>query len=818
MVFAIGIPVENSAQKEGNELRYIQRAECKASAVERLEAAGYPPLMAQILSMRGVEDEAAAKLFLSPSLDALHDPFAMKDMSLAVEAINKAIEDKRRIVVFGDYDVDGVTATACMLSYLRERGADAGYYLPTRRGEGYGLNETAVRSLAQSYDMMITVDCGITAANEVAIAKACGLEVIVTDHHEPVAQLPDCICINPKLGYPFDGLCGAGVAGKIIQAMGGIPALESVLDLVAMGTIADIVPLVDENRILAWEGLRRLNQKMRPGIAALAEVSGLLGKEVSSGHVSFALAPRINAGGRMGSSGRSVDMLLTDDRKMALEIAHELDADNRERQAQEQVIFAQAQEQILSKDLRETLALVVVGEDWNPGVIGIVASRMVERYARPVFLLTRDGEHYVGSGRSVPDVSLFSAMDSMGELFVRYGGHDMAAGLTISAENIISFERRLQEYMEKLPPEYFLPTARYDVKAQLSQMTGELVDLLAQLVPTGQGNPQPLFLLESVQAGGARPIGAQGSHLRFNVSDQGRLMGATAFKMGDRAGEADGCVDVLASPERNDYAGDQSIRLLVRAFSPAQDAFAKELEENGDLLCRRWFAGLDTSQALKPGFKRYISLTKERGEDTLRHLITQSHGGVLILCALPAAGRRMEKWLAQEDLLSMVRCTTALPPADPSAPHLLLCPAVNRGEFLKEYRQIVLADGVWQPGWVDILMDQAPGAAIYAMPVQEEDRLWLKETMPPIDHVRSLYKRMRSQATALEGASGFEGLHRMLLPDAEDAMSLEISLRLLKEMDLIRYRQDPFEFSLVRDVQGRRDFQSTPTVQFFDSL
>lgn len=799
-------------------MRFIQRAQPDDAAAAQIEGAGFSPLLAKLLSMRGVKDAQQAERFLKPDLADLYDPFLLNDMQKAVDRIRLAIESKQRIVVFGDYDVDGVTATAIMLSYLRSKGAQAGYYLPSRHGEGYGLNEASVRSLSGAYDLMITVDCGITCANEVRIAKECGMDVIVTDHHEPTDDLPDCPCVDPKLGYPFSGLCGAGVAGKLVQALGGIEALTPLLDLVSLGTIADIVPLVDENRILAYAGLAQINKKQRPGISALVEVSGLLGKEITAGHISFMIAPRINAGGRMGHSGRSVDMLLEQNRRAALDIAKELDESNRQRQAQEQEIFGQALALAQEVDLRSARCLVLAGDGWNPGVIGIVASRMVERFSRPVFLLSRDGDTCVGSGRSVPGVSLFQALDAMGELFIRYGGHDMAAGLTIHSDSIDAFRLRMQQVLEQYAPDLFLPSTLYDLDASVSQMTPALVEELDKLDPTGQGNPMPIFRLNDAQVDGLRTVGQNGAHLRMRIGDGAHSVNAVAFRMGEQQEQAQGNIDALVTPEVDSYAGDGSIRLLVRAFRPSRQSYRSVLEKNAPVLLR------DTIAALSPqastGFRVHLPM-RDRAHllEVAAGLMRQMPGGVLLLCALPETALELETWLEAEGLEALARKSMGgLTPLN-GAQHALHCPLVFDSESLGGFRHIFLPDGLWAPSMGPQLQAASGGAILYAPSIPDAARGAIARCLPDVPAMRILYKILRARAAEVKRAASFGAL--LAIVEKQISVSpatLEITLQMLRDMDLATYTPQPFQLELTQNVQGKRDAQQTRTYLFYSTL
>ena len=429
-------------------LRLIPKNQEKRQVPPELASLGLPDRLLELLLDRQIDTPEKIERYLHPKREDLHDPMLMQDMGKAVAVIRDAIEKHEEITVFGDYDVDGVTATAILLTYLRKQGAQVDFYIPDRHGEGYGLNIAAVEQIASHSKLLITVDCGITCAAEVARAKELGMRVIVTDHHQLGPQMPECEAVlNPLLGdYPFRRLCGAGVAFKLVQAIGGTEAIEPLWELAALATIADIVPLMDENRVIVSYGLAAMAATQRPGLIALMESAGVDPQKVTSADVAFRMAPRINAGGRLALASRGVQLLTTRRMDTAKEIAEELNQDNIRRRELEIDIFKQADEMTRQQiDFMNERAIVVCGEGWNPGVIGLAASRLVEKYKWPTVLLAQDGDICVGSARSIPGVNIHDAMSTCRDLFVRFGGHAQAAGLTIEAKNVPEFRRRLSE-------------------------------------------------------------------------------------------------------------------------------------------------------------------------------------------------------------------------------------------------------------------------------------------------------------------------------------------------------------------------------------
>lgn len=563
-------------------LQFVPKLAQAREISENLKALGVPDQLLHLLMDRGIDTPEKIDRYLHPKMDHLYDPMLMQDMDKAVAVVRDAIDKGEEIVVFGDYDVDGVTATAILLTYLRKQGATVSYYIPDRHGEGYGLNLAAVEQIASHAKLLITVDCGITCPVEVARAIELGMRVIVTDHHQLGPELPQCSAVlNPLLGsYPFRRLCGAGVAFKLVQALGGIEAIESLWELAALATIADIVPLLDENRVIVYHGLRAMAASQRPGLIALMESASVDAKNVSASDVAFRMAPRINAGGRLALASRGVELLTTRRLDAAREIAAELDQDNTKRREIEMEIFAQADEKTRAEiDFLTERAIVVCGEGWNPGVIGLAASRLVEKYKWPAILLAQDGEVCVGSARSIPGVDIHQAMSACRDLFVRFGGHAQAAGLTIEKKNVAEFKRRLTDaILDQSEPEAFIPTEEYDLELELADMTEELVQAFASMQPTGFGNPAPVFCVRGVHTTDVRAIGKENAHLRMRLSGGSEMRSAIGFRMGDRVQSMPEVIEAVVGLSINVWQERRSVQCELRqikAYMPAK-AFLSE--------------------------------------------------------------------------------------------------------------------------------------------------------------------------------------------------------------------------------------------------
>ncbi|GED70981.1 single-stranded-DNA-specific exonuclease RecJ [Brevibacillus reuszeri] len=542
------------------------------------------PLVSKLLVIRGIESSQKARDFLQAGPDLFHDPFLLDGMEQSVRRIRQAIADQEPICIYGDYDADGVSSTSLMVHVLRQLGAVFDYYIPNRFTEGYGLHKDALAQLQQSgYKLIITVDTGISAVEQVEYAKQLGLDVIVTDHHEPPAIIPEAFAvINPKkpgCSYPFDMLAGVGVAFKLGHALLGEPPLY-LADLAALGTIADLVPLVDENRILAREGLKRLNHTRNLGLQALIRVCGLSDSDLSAGHVGFALGPRLNASGRLETAESAVKLLTTEDTNEAEACAQALDDLNCDRQ---DLVAAMTEEAVqMVKELYppdEHNVLVVAKEGWNVGVVGIVASRLVETFYRPTIVLGIDPEKGTakGSARSIAGFDMYEALTACKEWLPHYGGHTMAAGMTLPVENLDFMRNKLNELAGQwLSADDFIPLTKVDVSMDITQISLESVEQLEQLAPYGMGNPTPLVMLEDVETAGMRTIGRDDNHLKCSLSKSGTTVDAIGFNWAHVTKKVTpkARFQVLGELSVNEWNGNRKPQLTIRDLSvPHQQIF-----------------------------------------------------------------------------------------------------------------------------------------------------------------------------------------------------------------------------------------------------
>ncbi|HEU5209997.1 MAG TPA: single-stranded-DNA-specific exonuclease RecJ [Longimicrobiales bacterium] len=535
------------------EKRWTPRAaEVDAAAVAHLQQALRLPLpMCRLLAGRGHTDADAAKQFLRPRLEQLHDPFELPDIRPLVDRLNAAIERGETILVHGDYDVDGVCAAALYTRVLRSLGARVVPFVPHRLEDGYDFGRAGVRAAADAgATLVLTADCGIVAHEPIAAAQSLGIDVLVTDHHTPGATLPPALAVvNPcraDSSYPFRALCGTGVAWKVLQALlrsrgQDAEPLRWYLDLVALATIADLVPLRDENRVLTHYGLRLLPQTRNTGLRALLRSSGLDSRPVvAAGQVSHVLAPRINAVGRMGAAARALELLTTDDAARAAQLAAISESENDTRRATDRATLEQALEQLAENfDPERDYAVVLAAEGWHPGVIGIVASRVVEQVHRPAVLIALDGETGRGSARSIPGFDLYAGIHCCGALLERYGGHRQAAGLEVRREQVTALRTALNEHARSvLRPDDLVPLLHYDLEITLDEATHELHRLLRHAGPHGLGNPAPVFVARGVDAGARMRVVGDG-HVKLRLRQNGATFDAIGFRQAARVQQLD---------------------------------------------------------------------------------------------------------------------------------------------------------------------------------------------------------------------------------------------------------------------------------------
>lgn len=534
-------------------------------------------LWAQLLYNRGIDTRDTAWELLHASEDTLHDPFLFAEMDVAVERILRAVSDGETIAVFGDFDTDGVTASALLYESLLAIGGDAFVHLPHRVRDGHGLNGEAVEAIAEyGASLVITVDCGITSAEEVRQAKALGMDVILTDHHAPMGERPDALAmVTPSDAYPFPFLTGAGLAFKLVQALHRrleTPVPGGALELASLGTVADMAPLLGENRAIATLGLDRLRETERPGLLALLASAGVSRESLDHESIPFIIAPRLNAAGRMDSAELAFSLLTEEDPEATRELATRIELLNRERRALTQELLEEGIRLAVPQVEQDERLLLIAGEQFNPGVSGLVAGRLVERYSRPAVVVAVDGEVARASGRSVPEFHLAHAFTECGEPFLHFGGHPAAAGFVARTEDLDAIRRSLQGMArDRLRDATLEPVLRIDAEANFGEMPGQTMGFLRRLAPYGQENPPPAFLTRGVTAVDVRRMGTEGQHLRLQLRQDGTTWEAVAFNQSWPEGlDERGRIDVVYSPEVNTFNGRQRLQMRVLDMRAAE--------------------------------------------------------------------------------------------------------------------------------------------------------------------------------------------------------------------------------------------------------
>ena len=555
--------------------KWILKEFDKARVVEISKNFNISPLTAIILYNRGSREDGQIKDFLARDLSGMHDPFLMKDMDKAVERILLAKKNNEKITIYGDYDVDGITSIAILYKYLKNMGLEVGFYVPDRMVEGYGVNKDALDKIkADGTAVIITVDTGITAIEEADYAKSIGIDFIITDHHECKESIPDVYAaIDPKrkdCEYPFKSLAGVGVVFKLIQALDSSEPIENLMDeyadLMCLGTVADISPLIDENRVIVTEGLKRFKTTKNIGLKALIDVS-TNGKAITTSTIGYTIAPRINASGRLGCASTSVELFLTEDEEEAAKLADSLCHENTLRQQTEQKMFKEALEYIEQHPgIKDDDILVIPHENWHHGIVGIVSSKITEKYYKPSILFAVDGDSAKGSGRSIAGFNLFGALENCSGLLEKFGGHELAAGLTIKAENIEDFRKKINEYAKgRIEDMTLVPTISLDAQIKVPYITIDTVHDINKLQPFGVNNPTPSFSVRNIKIHRISVM-SEGKHLRMTLYKDGKYLDTVGFGMGDyysmfREGDY---IDVAFALDINDYKGFQNVQLILK--------------------------------------------------------------------------------------------------------------------------------------------------------------------------------------------------------------------------------------------------------------
>ncbi len=534
---------------------------------------GISDLLATVILNREITKEDEIEVFLNPTRNDFHDPYLLPDMKIAIDRIEEAIERQEKVIIYGDYDVDGITSITVLKRFLKDCGLEVDYYIPNRLNEGYGLNKEAIKKIYDNkYSLIITVDCGISGIEEIEYANSLGIDTIVTDHHEPMEVLPKAIAVvdakRKDNTYPFKSLAGVGVVFKLIQALGTKRMMEEkkylkYLDIVCVGTISDIVPLVDENRVIAKLGLMLIKVTKNPGLRALFNVSGY--KEINSNTISFGIAPRINACGRMGFEKEAAELFLTNNIVEANKITEKLNKYNKERQEIEKAIFKEALEKIKKEGLDKKNSIVICSEHWHHGVIGIVSSKITDLYFKPSILLCFEGNIGKGSGRSIPGFDLHEALSDLSDCLDKYGGHEMAVGLTVKKEKLKEFKKKFEEYAISKEVNKILPILEIDKQITLKDIKIETVKELDLLEPFGEANKKPIFVYKNLKIDSIRAL-SEGKHLKMILRDENTFINVIGFNMGELSKDytIGDKVDIAGNLEINSFNGKESVQINMK--------------------------------------------------------------------------------------------------------------------------------------------------------------------------------------------------------------------------------------------------------------
>ncbi len=773
-------------------LRFVPRGDRAFTGKQQARLRPYQGVTAALLFARGIETAEDADRFLNPGMDQLHDPFLLSGMREAAALIGAARDGKWATVVYGDYDTDGVCAAALLTEALRAYGVNAAPYLP-QRDDGYGLNAAAVEELAKSYRLLITVDLGITNADEVALAKQLGMKVIVTDHHQlGLVPCPADAVVNPLLnGYPFPYLCGAGVALKVAMALAADPAKKTpekadaivkLLPLAAVATIADIVSLTGENRVIAALGLPLIPKRL--GLKALMDAAGI-GQPVSESAVGFQLAPRLNAAGRVGDANAAVRLLLTGDAGEAETIAKQLDGANTERKRLEQAAVNEAMLQAQAHNFVEKRMLFVRGEGWHRGVIGLVASRLNRRFSVPVCALSGEDGMLHGSLRGVQGLNLAVCLQACDDLLVKYGGHEMAAGVTLAAEQYDAFCGRLEQAVAgSAGPDSFVPSQPYDLALNLEDADTALVEVLEKLRPFGTDNPAPVFFTGGAALESRRACGAGGAHLQVQLRQNKTVLRGIAFGMGGEADTLPDSVDAAYTLERDEFRGDGNIQCHVSALRPDFYARKRALDAQDEAPYRDALVLRLIHEAGKPAPRaENLQATQAQPQPDGDALLEGRQGTLYVAYTKDSAANLLSRLSDRVDVAEgMVD--------DPRCFHtLLLRPPAEGARLSPHWRHIVLLDGALSPADRARWRAQCPNAAL----VSPAKTPALLRTITSLDAgddcYRELYRLLRKSAfTSLA-----ETAQAAKLPQAQTLAGLWA----FHELGLVRLDLNPFAVAML---------------------
>ncbi|KAB3537276.1 single-stranded-DNA-specific exonuclease RecJ [Alkaliphilus pronyensis] len=789
---------------------------------------------AKLLFNRGVYEVEEARRFLEASLSDLYNPFLLKDMEKVVYRINEAIKNKESIWIYGDYDVDGVSSTALLIRYFNSINYTVNYYIPDRMEEGYGVNSEAIKEIVdKGGKLIITVDCGITSVNEVAYGNGLGIDIVITDHHQCQEELPPAYgIINPKqedCTYPFKQLCGCGIALKLIQAM--MPKEDFIknasfyLDIVALATVADIVPLIDENRIIVKNGIKAMENSANAGIKALVEVCGLTGKKITGGHIGFMLAPRINAAGRIGNAKIGVDLLTSSNYDEALELAKFLDSENRERQNIEMEIFKQAEKQLFEDNqLHNRKFLVLYQEGWHQGVIGIVASRIVEKYYRPTIVLSVEDGVAKGSARSISGYNIFEALSSHKDMFIKFGGHEQAAGLSMEQAMLEEFKERInKQASETLTEEDFIREISFDEHLIYNEINEELMTQLQLLEPHGMGNPGPKFLYRNLEVFSIKGVGTEGKHLKAELSTADGKLNGIGFSLSyfTESIYPGDIVDVIFVPEYNSFNGHTNLQLNIKDI--------KLVEGKKSPLYEEYFKSLDFTYPMmdKIDFNLMSThiITEDKKDEAIIDHIYSGSSVVILVNTINKAHRIISLVDVREKNRKMAfsiyfQNSTQTPTEEEV--HIIINPNIDKISF-RSYNKIILYDQFFLPDQLKNLfsaIDSKNLVIFYEKGDEKYNIDILNRSTPDREKLIAFYNYFKGfeTKTTLTHKEVIEGINKQGKIDANYIL-LKNALKIFKEAGIVEYsfNNDEVEISFnkpkekfcLEDLQTYRNLQNS---------
>ncbi len=636
-----------------------------------------PKRLVELLILRGINSEEKLRKYLNPDITNLYDPFAMKGIREAVARINEAISEKQKIVIYGDYDADGICASAILSLYLSSRGLEVYVHIPNRVGDGYGLNVESIEKIIDECcpDLILTCDCGISGSEEVAYAMDLGVDVIVTDHHEVADIIPDCIVVNPKqteCEYPYSFLCGAGVALKLVQALGGIESAEQFFDLAAVATIADLVPLLDENRLIVQLGLKKLEEQRNLGLKLLIEEQKLT-YPVLSGDIAYKIAPRINAAGRIGDAYRAFELLTSTDTKYVQEIIVAINEDNSKRKVLCDKLYAEAIVDLAHENLIDNRSVILSNPEWEKGITGILAARLAGDFHRPAFVMVNSGEYYKGTSRSVPGINIYELLSSVSDILVEFGGHSQAAGFSIEEKNISLFKKRINEKLNSFPAELFGMTQEYDLELEESELDLSLAKTLELIEPSGNSNPKPLFKT-TVEKLTVAPC--KNNHVHTNITGEtGIQILAFNFYEQNQFLLGNGAKELILELQLSRFGGKETAKGFLKSAVPS------ELYINDTVAKANYLKTLAYGASEQSEF-----ITYEPSE--LKKIVGDKLFGVLIIAGCKETYNRYFSAVKSERLLNEFLYSTSIN----NYSRIIVSPEIDGALMLSGYDTIVFLD------------------------------------------------------------------------------------------------------------------------------